>query len=58
MSPAGIFNHARRRGRVSPRPRTNDYSVRTCHGFQDVVLKGFVDRGVILCGGVDHRSVH
>ena len=30
------------------RYRTNDYSVPTAYGFQDVVVKGFV---VILCGG-------
>lgn len=33
------------------RYRTNDYSVPTAYGFQDVVLKGFVDEVVILCGG-------
>ena len=33
------------------RYRTNDYSVPTRYGFQDVVVKGFVDRVVILCGG-------
>jgi hypothetical protein len=33
------------------RYRTNDYSVPTSYGFQDVVVKGFVDRVVILCGG-------
>ena len=33
------------------RYRTNDYSVPTRYGFQDVVVKGFVDEVVILCGG-------
>ena len=34
------------------RYRSNDYSVPTAYGFQDVVVKGFVDAVVILCGGV------
>ena len=33
------------------RYRTNDYSVPTAYGFQDVVVKGFVDAVIILCGG-------
>jgi transposase len=33
------------------RYRCNDYSVPTAYGFQDVVVKGFVDTVVILCGG-------
>lgn len=33
------------------RYRTNDYSVPTAYGFRDVVVKGFVDEVVILCGG-------
>jgi len=33
------------------RYRTNDYSVPTSCGFQDVMVKGFVDEVVILCGG-------
>ncbi|KQX23803.1 MULTISPECIES: IS21 family transposase [unclassified Sphingomonas] len=33
------------------RYRTNDYSVPTTYGFQDVVVKGFVAEVVILCGG-------
>lgn len=33
------------------RYRCNDYSVPTRHGFQDVIVKGFVDEVVILCGG-------
>ena len=32
------------------RYRTNDYSVPTAYGFRDVVVKGFVDQVVILCG--------
>ena len=32
------------------RYRTNDYSVPTHYGFQDVMVKGFVDEVVILCG--------
>lgn len=35
------------------RYRGNDYSVPTSHGFQGVVVKGFVDQVVILCGGVE-----
>jgi len=34
------------------RYRCNDYSVPTAYGFQDVLVKGFVDAVVILCGGV------
>lgn len=33
------------------RYRTNDYSIPTAYGFQDVVVKGFVEEVVILCGG-------
>jgi transposase len=33
------------------RYRTNDYSVPTAYGFQDVMVKGFVAEVVILCGG-------
>jgi transposase len=33
------------------RYRGNDYSVPTAYGFQDVMVKGFVDRVVILFGG-------
>ena len=32
------------------RYRTNDYSVPTAYGFQDVVVKGFVDEVVVICG--------
>ena len=46
----------KRAGRVSStslvRYRGNDYSMPTIYGFRDVVVKGFVDRVVILCGGV------
>ncbi|GAY20395.1 MULTISPECIES: IS21 family transposase [Sphingobium] len=54
--PAGTFEPCETKGaRVSStalvRYRTNDYSVPTCYGFQDVVVKGFVDRVIILCGG-------
>lgn len=35
------------------RYRCNDYSVPTTYGFQDVLVKGFVDEVVILCGGVE-----
>ena len=45
----------KRAGRVSStalvRYRTNDYSVPTANGFQDIIVKGFVDQVVILCGG-------
>ena len=47
----------KRSGRVSStamvRYRTNDYSVPTAYGFQDVVVKGFVEEVVILCGGAE-----
>ena len=33
------------------RYRTNDYSVPTAYGYRDVVVKGFVEAVVILCGG-------
>jgi len=54
--PSGTFEPCETRiARVSStalvRYRTNDYSVPTRYGFQDVVVKGFVDRVVILCGG-------
>jgi hypothetical protein len=45
----------KRAGRVSStslvRYRGNDYSVPTAYGFRDIVVKGFVDQVVILCGG-------
>jgi len=33
------------------RYRCNNYSVPTAYGFQDVLVKGFVDEVAILCGG-------
>jgi hypothetical protein len=53
--PAGAAGAVREAGaRVSStalvRYRTNDYSVPTAYGFQDVMVKGFVDEVVILCG--------
>ncbi len=53
--PAGLFEPCETRSaRVSStalvRYRTNDYSVPTAYGFQDVVVKGFVDEVIILCG--------
>jgi len=45
----------KRAGQVSStslvRDRHNDYSVPTAYGFRNVVVKGFVDQVVILCGG-------
>lgn len=32
------------------RYRCNDYSVPTTHGLRDVIVKGFIDEVVILCG--------
>lgn len=54
--PAGAFEPCEvRAARVSStalvRYRTNDYSVPTRYGFQDVVVKGFVDDVAILCSG-------
>ncbi|HEY5057059.1 MAG TPA: IS21 family transposase, partial [Acidobacteriaceae bacterium] len=43
------------------RYRGNDYSVPTSHGFQEVMVKGFVDQVVILCGGEEiarHRRCY
>jgi transposase len=53
--PAGQFEPCETRAaRVSStalvRYRTNDYSVPTRYGFQDVMVKSFVDTVVILCG--------
>jgi transposase len=48
-------------GRVSStslvRYRTNDYSVPTCFGHQEVMIKGYVDRIEIACRG-DVIAVH
>ena len=45
----------KRAGRVSStslvRYRGNDHPVPTAYGFRDVVVKGFVDQVVVLCGG-------
>jgi hypothetical protein len=45
----------KRAGRVSStalvRYRCNDSSVPTSYGFQNIMVKGFVDAVVILCGG-------
>jgi transposase len=47
----------KRAGRVSStalvRYRGNDYSVPTAYGFRDVLVKGFVEEVVILCGGIE-----
>lgn len=43
------------------RYRCNDYSVPTAFGFQDVLVKGFVDEVVILCRGEEiarHRRCY
>ena len=43
------------------RYRCNDYSVPTAYGFRDVLVKGFVDEVVILCGGEEiarHRRAY
>ena len=32
---------------------SNDYSVPTAYGFRDVLVKGFVEEVVILCGGIE-----
>jgi hypothetical protein len=54
--PAGAFEPCEKRmSRVSStavvRYRMNDYSVPSSYGFREVVVKGFVDEVVILCGG-------
>ena len=55
LPPVPLEPCEKRAGRVSStalvRYWTNDYSVPTSYGFQDVVVKGFVDEVVILCGG-------
>ena len=55
LPPVPLEPCEKRSARVSSmalvRYRTNDYSVPTAFGFQDVVVKGFVDEVVILCGG-------
>jgi 3-polyprenyl-4-hydroxybenzoate decarboxylase len=39
------------------RYRTNDYSVPTAYAHQEVVIKGYVDRVSIICGG-EQIAVH
>jgi hypothetical protein len=39
------------------RYRTNDYSVPTAYAHQEVVIKGYVDRVAIICGG-EQIAVH
>lgn len=55
LPPVPLEPCEKRAARVSSmalvRYRTNDYSVPTTYGFRDVVVKGFVDEVVILCGG-------
>jgi hypothetical protein len=54
--PSGLFEPCEHRtSRVSStalvRYRLNDYSVPTVFGFREVVVKGFVDRVVVVCAG-------
>ena len=55
LPPVALEPCEKRSARVSStalvRYRCNDYSVPTRYGFQDVMVKGFVDEVVILCGG-------
>jgi len=55
LPPVPLEPCEKRAARVSStalvRYRCNDYSVPTRYGFQDVMVKGFVDEVVILCGG-------
>ena len=55
LPPVALEPCEKRSGRVSStalvRYRCNDYSVPTRYGFQDVMVKGFVDEVVILCAG-------
>ena len=55
LPPVALEPCEKRSGRVSStalvRYRCNDYSVPTRSGFQDVMVKGFVDEVVILCAG-------
>ena len=52
----------KRGGRVSStalvRYRSNDYSVPTAYGFQDVMVKGFVEEVVVLCRGEELSLIH
>jgi transposase len=54
--PVGLFEPCEKRtARVSStalvRYRMSDYSVPTAYGFREVIVKGFVDQVIILCGG-------
>jgi hypothetical protein len=40
------------------RYRMNDYSVPTAYGFRDVLVKGFVDEVVIICGANESTIWH
>ena len=52
MPPFGVSCLSRATAGVRQRGyRCNDYSVPTRYGFQDVMVKGFVDEVVILCAG-------
>jgi hypothetical protein len=55
LTPVALEPCEKRSGRVSStalvRYRRNDYSVPTRYGFQDVMVKGFVEEVVVLCGG-------
>ncbi len=55
LPPVPLEPCEKRSARVSStalvRYRTNDYSVPTRYGFQSVMVKGFVDEVVIICGG-------
>jgi hypothetical protein len=55
LTPVALEPCEKRSGRVSStalvRYRCNDYSVPTRYGFQDVMVKGFVEEVVVLCGG-------
>ncbi len=55
LPPVGYDACDKRAGRVSSlslvRYRTNDYSVPVAYGHWDVLVRGYVDRVVISCGG-------
>jgi transposase len=57
LPPVPLEPCEKRAARVSStalvRYRCNDYSVPTAYGFQDVLVKGFVEEVVILCGGIE-----
>jgi transposase len=64
--PAGLFEPCEKiAGRVSAfslvRYRSNDYSVPTRYGYTQVLIKGFVDEVVIICGAeviARHKRVY